>query len=72
MVMVAGEVVMENGRATQFDEREAAAALAEHLERQAHPAERAAIAAELTEHVEAWYQSWDMPESEPYTHYNGR
>jgi len=71
-VMVNGEIVMRDGVATCFDEGAAARALAEHLDAQRLPKETADVVAAITPHLEAWYQKWQVPESEPYTRYNAR
>ena len=71
-VLIDGEVVMRDGAVTRFDEHAVADTLAEHLASQPLPRRYADIAARLRPHLEAWYQEWEPPLSEPYTAYNAR
>ncbi|HEY8371086.1 MAG TPA: cytosine deaminase, partial [Thermodesulfobacteriota bacterium] len=57
-VLVGGEVVLEEGRPTRFDEAEAARELAGRLAATPYPAEAASLAARLTPHLVAFYRGW--------------
>ena len=71
-VLVAGEVVLDDGRTTRFDLSEAAATCAERFTATAYPAEAAALAERLRPHLEAYYRDWPHPQADPYAAYNSR
>ena len=71
-VLVAGDVVLAEGRPTRFDEPAAARALAARLAATPFPAEGAAFAKRLLPHLEAWYKGWARPRPAPFTSYNSR
>ena len=71
-VLVAGELVLADKRPTRFDPREVGRELAQRLAAEAFPSEAADMVAALTPHLEAWYDSWETPELDPYTVYNSR
>ncbi|MEM7224587.1 MAG: amidohydrolase family protein [Pseudomonadota bacterium] len=71
-VLVAGELVLEDRQPTRFNTLEVGRALAESLAAEAYPSEAADMVAALTPHLEAWYQSWETPELDPYVVYNSR
>ena len=71
-VLVAGEVVLAEGRPTRFDEQAAARELAARLAATKAPAEDAAFARRLLPHLEAWYKGWARPRPAPFTSYNSR
>ena len=72
LVLVAGEVVVRDGRVTGFDEREVADALVEHLSAQPLPTNTAAAVAAIRPHMEQWYRDLEHPPLEPHTIYNAR
>ena len=71
-VIVAGEIVCENGRVTGFDEAAAGVELAARLAAQPFPADAARLVAELEPHIVAYYRAWRHPERNPYIAYNAR
>ena len=71
-VLVAGEVVLDNGKPTRFDPLEAGRELAERLSREAFPEAAARVVEALMPRLEAYYSAWGPPELEPYTRYNAR
>jgi cytosine/adenosine deaminase-related metal-dependent hydrolase len=71
-VMVAGEIVFQDGQPTRFDIVETARALAEQLQRQTYGTDAADLVKRLKPQLESWYRSWEGEESLPYTQYNGK
>ena len=71
-VLVDGEVVLRDGVPTWFDPREIGRELAEHLEAQPFPKDRAELVERLLPHLEAWYARWEIPELDPWIRYNSR
>lgn len=71
-VLVDGEVVLRDGVPTWFDPQEIGRELAEHLEAQPFPKDRAELVDRLLPHLEAWYARWEIPELEPWIRYNSR
>lgn len=71
-VLVAGDVVVEDGRVTTIDEHAIAEELAAHLDAREVPAENVEMVEALLPHVEAYYERWELEEVEPYTRYNSR
>ena len=71
-VLVDGEVMLRDGAPTRFDMTATGEALAAALADEPYPAARAALAAELKPHVEAWYSAWDVGTATPYAAMNSR
>ena len=71
-VLVAGEVVWRDRKPTRFDLAAATRELAGRAAAAPYPAERAAAAKRLTNHLEAWYRGFAPPPLEPYSTYNAR
>jgi 5-methylthioadenosine/S-adenosylhomocysteine deaminase len=71
-VLVAGNIVYENGKALGFDEAAAARELAARLSEQPYPADKARLVAELEPYVIAHYRAWQHPELRPFIAYNAR
>lgn len=71
-VLIDGEVVLRDGRPTRFDLEDAAAALAEQLDREPYPDAAAAAVATLQPHLERYYRDWDVPPLDPYIRYNSK
>lgn len=71
-VMIAGEVVYEDGRPTRFDVDAAARELAAGLEARPYPTAAAARAERLLPYLEAYYEGWDVPDLDPYFPFNSR
>lgn len=71
-VLIAGEVVLEDGRPTGFDLDAAARELADRLAATPFPELAAGHVARLREHVAAFYRSWELPELDPYIRSNSR
>ncbi len=71
-VLVAGELVCDQGRTLGFDEAALARELAERLSRQPFPADAARTVAELSPYLARWYGAWPQPERRPHIAYNSR
>jgi cytosine/adenosine deaminase-related metal-dependent hydrolase len=71
-VLIGGEVVYEDGRPTRFDVDTAARELAARLEAKHYPTAAATRADRLLPYLEAYYESWDVPDLDPYCPYNSR
>jgi cytosine/adenosine deaminase-related metal-dependent hydrolase len=71
-VLVAGELVLADGRPTRFDEPAAAREFAKRLSATPFPSEEAAFARRLLPYLETWYKAWPRPRPAPYTSYNSR
>ena len=71
-VLVGGEIVLDDGRPTRFDEAAAGRELAARLAKTPFPAEAAALADRLLPHLENYYRAWDHGRPAPYTAYNSR
>jgi cytosine/adenosine deaminase-related metal-dependent hydrolase len=72
MVLVAGEVVLQDGKPTRFDPLEAGRELGERLSREAFPDDAAKAVEAMMPRLEAYYGAWDLPELDPYSRYNAR
>ncbi|HZO28455.1 MAG TPA: amidohydrolase family protein [Chloroflexota bacterium] len=71
-VLVDGEVVLQDGLPTRFDLAAAGREYAERMAALPFPSETAARVALVKPHLEAFYQSWDVPELDPYVRQNSR
>ncbi len=71
-VLIAGEVVLRDGRPTRFDAAEAGRELAARLAAEPYPEAAARLVEALLPRVEAYYRGWEMPELEPYSAYNSK
>lgn len=71
-VMVGGEVVLERGQPTRFDEDETARTFADAMDETPFPADAAEMVDELKPYVESWYEDWEVPELDPWNVYNSR
>lgn len=71
-VLVGGEIVLERGEPTQFDERETAKAFSEALEETAFPADAAEMVDELKPRLRDWYGTWEVPALKPWIAQNSR
>jgi 5-methylthioadenosine/S-adenosylhomocysteine deaminase len=71
-VLVAGQVVLQDGLPTGFDLASVGREFAERMAALPFPEEAAARIALIKPHLEAFYQSWDVPELEPYVRQNSR
>ncbi len=71
-VLIAGEVVFQDGRPTRFDPAEAGQELAARLAAEPYPEAAARLVEALLPRVEAYYRGWEMPELEPYSVTNSK
>lgn len=71
-VLVAGEVVLRDGRPTRFDLDAVAREAAAMLGAAACSPEDGALIDRLLPHIEAYYRAWEIPDLVPYTVYNSR
>lgn len=71
-VLVAGEVVLEDGQPTRFDAEAAGRELAARLAAEPYPADMADRIALLRPHLERHYGAWRPRRLEPYVTYNSR
>ena len=71
-VLVAGEVVLSQGRPTRIDVVGAGRELAERLAATPEPIAAARLIDILKPHLNAWYMDWETPEPTPYISYNSR
>ena len=65
-VLVSGDVVLEHGNPTRFDDREVAGALADALTETPYEAAAAEVVDELLPHVLDWYDGQDTPSLQPW------
>jgi cytosine/adenosine deaminase-related metal-dependent hydrolase len=74
VVLVAGEVVLRDGRPTRVDRDAVLRELAERLRvpRRADEARREAVARELLPHVRRFYADWTLPKGEGHYTINQR
>lgn len=71
-VLVGGEIVVEGGRVTTFDEAAAGQELATNLDKLDYPADDAAMVESLMPHIIKYYEDWELQSLEPYIVYNSR
>jgi cytosine/adenosine deaminase-related metal-dependent hydrolase len=71
-VLIAGEVVLRDGRPTRFDPAEAGRELAARLAVETYPDAAARMVEALLPRVETYYRGWEMPELEPYSVTNSK
>ncbi|MCH9671465.1 MAG: hypothetical protein K0U93_08455, partial [Gammaproteobacteria bacterium] len=64
--LVSGDVVLEHGNPTRFDDREVAGALADALTETPYEAAAAEVVDELLPHVLDWYDGQDTPSLQPW------
>ena len=72
LTVLSGEVVLDGGRPTGFDNEAAGRELAGRLAATPYPAEAAALAERLLPYLESYYRAWTHPRPAPYTSYNSR
>ncbi|HEY5701249.1 MAG TPA: amidohydrolase family protein [Gammaproteobacteria bacterium] len=71
-VLIAGELVYRDGKPTRFDLAAAGRELGDQLARTPLPSAEADRVARLLPYLEAWYESWEIPELEPWTAFNSK
>ncbi len=71
-MLIAGEVVLRDGRPTRFDPAEAGRELAARLAVEAYPDAAARMVEALLPRLETYYRGWEMPELEPYSVTNSK
>jgi cytosine/adenosine deaminase-related metal-dependent hydrolase len=71
-VLVAGEVVVENGQVITIDESAVGRELAAGLDEMAYPGEKAAMIEALMPYLKQYYGEWALETPTPYIEYNSR
>lgn len=71
-VLIAGEVVVQDGRVLTIDEKSVAQEFAAGVARQGYPVEENALVEALTPHIEKYYEQWEFEPFDPYISYNSR
>lgn len=71
-VLIAGEVVLDEGQPTRFDLDAVGREVADRMAATAYPDDAARLAEALIPHIEAWYGGWQHKERVPHTAMNSR
>ena len=71
-VLIAGEVVVRDGRVITIDEKRVVQDLAASLAGMDYPAEEKKLVEALSPYIESYYEQWDLEPFDPYVIYNSR